>query len=87
MTIEEVQRLGALDPCAVQIDKDVKELSLLNDDDTQKIAEIMKNIHISDKDITNLFGLRAADRDRAMKLFRNGHIVTRSVKICSGTTR
>ena len=42
---------------------------------------------VGDADITSLFGLRAADRDRAMKLFRGGNIVSDSVQLTTGTTR
>ena len=87
MTVEDVQRLGALDPCAVQIETDEKELLLLNDEDADQIREIVNKLQISDADILELFGLRPTDRDRAMKLFRGGHVVTRTVKFRSGHTR
>ena len=45
------------------------------------------NQQVSDKDITELFGLRPADRDRGMKLFRGGNVVSESVRITTGKMR
>ena len=114
--VEEVQRAGALDPVAYQIDQVIQGgkpvvYSLDNRNDGPKIAEIVTtlkvcvcvcvrwwgggrgtNTHprtythpqVSDKDINKLFGLRNADRDRAMKLFTGGHIISDSVSFASG---
>ena len=45
MTIEDVQRLGVIDPVDVQVD-DVVWLSLENADDGPKILEILKHTQV-----------------------------------------
>ena len=91
MTVEEVQRLGGLDPVSVKIDEDSTCLSLETDDDGPKILKIIKTLKIADEDIglddDGLFGLRNTDRDRGMQLFRGGNVVADSVRVASGTLR
>ena len=90
MSVEEVQRLGALDPVGVQIDEG-RWLSLETKEDGPEILSIVNKLKISDDDIgkdeNGLFGLRATDRTRAMYLFRGGNIVSESVRFTTGTTR
>ena len=86
MTLEEVQRCGALDPVAYQIDTDTENgkplsYSLDNRQDGEKISEIVSSLKVNDEDIKQLFGLRNADRDRALKLFTGGHIISDSVTV------
>ena len=91
MTVEEVQRLGGLDPVSVKIDEDGTCLSLEKDEDGPEILKIVKRLRIEDDDIglddDGLFGLRPTDRDRGMQLFRGGNVVSHTVKITSGTLR
>ena len=91
MTLEDVQRLGALDPVNVSIDADGPCFSLENDEDGPKILEVINQLKIADEDIglddDGLFGLRPTDRDRGMQLFRGGNVVSESVKVTSGTLR
>ena len=82
--------MGALDPVSVQIDGG-PELSLETPADGPKIAKIIHQLQISDKDIgvgeDSLFGLRNTDRTRGLQLFRAGHVVSNSFRIRSGHTR
>ena len=91
MTIEEVQRLGALDPVNVAIDENDPCLSLEKNEDGPEILRIINKLKIADEDIglddDGLFGLRPTDRDRGMQLFRGGNVVVESVKLRSGTLR
>ena len=91
MTVEEVQRLGALDPVGVEIDTDewlsIEKKPDHMPDDGPKIMEIVSKLQVSDEVMTGLFGLCPTDRDRSMNLFRGGNIVTDSVRITSGVTR
>jgi len=91
MTIEEVQRLGGLDPVSVKIDEHGTCLSLEKDEDGPEILKVVKTLRIADVDIgrddDGLFGLRNTDRDRGMQLFRGGNVVADSVRVISGTLR
>ena len=91
MTIEEVQRLGGLDPVSVKFDEDCTWLSLERDDASPEILKIVKTLRIADVDIglddDGLFGLRPTDRDRGMYLFRGGTVVANSVRVTSATRR
>ena len=91
MTVEEVQRLGALDPVGVEIDTDewlsIEKKAEHMPDDGPKIMEIISKLQVTDEVMTGLFGLCPTDRDRAMNLFRGGNIVTDSMRITSGVTR
>ena len=85
-----VQRLGALDPVAVEIDETMP-LSLKNPEDGPKVLGIVRQLAIGDEDVgldeDGLFGLRPTDRDRGMHLFRGGNVVAESVEFTSGTLR
>ena len=87
MTIEEVQRLGAVDPVAVAADTDKPWLSFQNNEDGPKILDIVHQLSVSDEEITKVLGLRPTDRDRAMFLFSGGNIVSNSVTVASGKLR
>ena len=87
MTVEEVQRLGAIDPVAVAIDRTKPWLRVSNDEDGPKILNIIKNFKVNDDEITRVLGLCPTDRERAMHLFSGGNIVVDSVKVVSGKLR
>ena len=88
MTLEEVQRLGGVDPVSIQLDFNESEwLSLNKPEDGPKILEIVKQLKVGDKTITELVGLCPKGRDRAMHLFRGGNIISKTVKVTTGKTR
>ena len=83
-----VQRLGALDPVAVEIDE-AMPLSMKNPEDGPKVLEIVNQLAIGDESVglnkDGLFGLRPTDRDRGMHLFRGDNVVAESAEFTSGT--
>jgi len=89
-TLLKVQRLGSLDPVAVELDE-AMPFSLKNPEHGPKILDIVHQLAIGDEDVgldeDGLFGLRPTDRDRGMNLFRGGNVVAESVQFASATLR
>ena len=85
MTAEEAEVIGKEDPIPWEFNSDDEESGPWTlSEDFLKVREVLRECDLTDDKITDWFGVCNANRDRAKKLFRNGHIDVSTVKVSRG---
>ena len=82
-TLAFVDRHGIIDPVPYKVTSDA-HLTLR--DNTDRVLELLRGLVTTEENFTAVFGIRNADRERVMKLFRNGHLDIASVKVAFATS-